>query len=196
MAGGEGALVMGYGDAWGNSAQSCVRWAYAMLASAGSVPSILGNLRSGSRQRPELTRLELRAQAAQIRGIVEAVDHPVARAYLIAIYLPKPMKERKAGGGIEFVDYFAQERRQAVHQVAWWLMGQQGTGVHRIRGYIEIVSEYCLGGSTMRAVARLLKIDNNRAKAVRDNCRAALRDLDKLAHALADDRLARAGIIT
>jgi hypothetical protein len=194
--GGEGALVMGYGDAWGNSAQSCVRWAYAMLGSARSVPSILGHLRSVSRARPELTRLELRAQAAQIRRVVETIDDPIAAAYLKAIYLPKPMKERQMGGGVAFVDYFGAERKEAVHTLARWLLAQQGTGVHRIRGYIEIVSEYCLGGSTMRIIARYLKIDNNRAKQVRDDCRTALKDLDKRAHAFADDRLARAGLIT
>jgi hypothetical protein len=158
---------------------------------------VLGNLRSGSRPRAELNRLDLRAQAAQIRRIVERLDNPIAAAYLCAIYLPKPLKERQAGGGIVFVDYFGAERRAAIEQIARWLMVQgRGSGTYRIRGYIEIVSEFCLGYSTMRVIARYLKIDNNKAKEVRDECRKTLLDLDKLAHLLADDRLASAGLIT
>jgi hypothetical protein len=204
--------LLAYADPWGNCAQSATRWAYALLASAGGVPCVLGNLRTGSRPRAELNRLDLRAQAAQIRGIVEsiAVENPVAAAYLAAFYLPKPLKERQAGGGITFVDYFGAERKKAIEAVAKWLMVQgEGSRVYHIRGYIHIVSDYCLGPKIMRVIrrygegygsidtlARLLKIDNNAVGEVRATCREALADLDRLAHYLADDRLARAGLIT
>jgi hypothetical protein len=208
----EGAVTteatMGVREPWGTSAQTAVRWAFALLASGDAMPSILGNLRMGSKARRELLAQELRAQGAQIRGYVETIDDPVCRAYLIAYYLPKPMEERIEGGGKAFIDRFAAERSVVEQQVAVWLCAQQGTGVHRIRGYREIVAQYCLGQRLIERirrltrmpmgqdrVAKLLKMRKEEAAQRWDDCRRTLADLDKRAHALADEKLFSAGLL-
>jgi len=172
------------------------------------MPSILGNLRTGSKERKELVAAELRAQGAQIRGHVERIHDPIARAYLIAFYLPRPMEERLEGGGRAFIDRFGQERNEVEQQLAVWLMVQQGTGAHRTRGYREIVAQYCLGNRLLDRIrrlsrqpmgidriAKLLKMRTSEATKRREECRLLLADLEKRAHALADEKLYTAGII-
>lgn len=143
---------------------------------------------------------EMRAQAAQIRGHVESLDNPVARAYLIALYLPKPGLERQPGKKIECVDYFAEDRHKNIVLVANWLIAQQGTGVHHTRHFVDIVAEWTLGGMTIlhlkrfpsvrRLVAAMAKITGEK----RDQCRVQLAELDVRAHALIDDRLYSTGL--
>lgn len=193
---------------WGRSAQSACRWAYALLASGDAMPSVLGDLRGPTKAKRDLAILELRAQGAQIRGMVENLEDPIARAYLVAFYMPKPMEERQQGGGIAFIDRFRAQREPSVQVLAQWLLAQQGTGPHRIRGYIEIVSQYCLGDrmiDRMRQVSNLsfgidrvakaLKMRTSDAGAKREDCIRMLRDLDTRAHSIADAVLYEAGLV-
>ena len=167
-----------------------------MLATADAVPSVLGDLRTGSKPKRDLERLELRAQAAAIRGMVEKLSNPAAVAYLVALYLPKPQVLKQAGGKApEYIDAFLEERKRHIYALAWWLLGQQGTGQHRIRGYQEIVSQYMLGGKSLDRVRALLKMDMNKVSEKRKECEELLKDLDKLAHALIDERLVTSRII-
>lgn len=199
---------MSYGEPWGTAAQTACRWAFALLASSDAMASVLGNLREGTRARRDLMALELRAQGAQIRGMVETLDDPVSKCYLIAYYLPHPMEERQPGGGIEFVDRFAAQREAAESAVAWWLLKSQGTGIHRIRGYREIVAQYFLGDKMIERIRRLggrdmgldriralMKMDRNKVAAKREECVKQLKDLDKRAHQLAENRLIEARLI-
>lgn len=193
---------------WGRTAQSACRWAFALLASGDAIPSIMGDLRGPTKAKRELAILELRAQGAQIRMMIEALENPIAAAYLVAYYLPKPVERKLAGGGRDFIDQFSREREQPIQRLAVWLEAQQGTGVHRIRGYREIVAQYCLGDrmiDRMRAltgrsfgidrIAKALKMRTSDAAARRDGCIGMLKDLDNAAHASADDRLYDAGLI-
>lgn len=216
--------VLGVRQPWGSSAQSAVRWAFALLASIGAVSSVLGDLQRQflSKGRRELALIELRAQAGIIRGMVEKLEDPIARAYLIAYYTPKPMEERPGGGRMvvsggratfipanaEFVDRFRKERETAVHTLAVWLESLQGTGVHRVRGYQEIVAHYCLGQRLLdrvrrltrkemgiEQIAKLMKMRKEDAIARREQCIKLLLDLEKRAHALIDAELSTAGLI-
>jgi hypothetical protein len=193
---------------WGASAQSALRWAFALLASGNAMPSILGDLRGPTKVKRELAILELRAQGAQIRAYIDAFEDPITKAYLIAFYLPHPMEERMQGGGIEFVDRFGSERDGPEQALAMWLLAQQGTGVHRIRGYREIVAQHCLGdrmigrirlltGRSMGIdrIQGLLKMDRNKVGQRREECIRLLLDLAVRAHYQADNRLYEAGLI-
>jgi hypothetical protein len=202
------AVTVGPRPPWGWSAYSAARWAFSLLA-GDAVGSAIGHLREGSRAKKDLERNELRAQAAVIRGIVEKLDNPGAVAYLIAYYLPKPELERQAGAQEPvFVDRFGEERKRHVHALAWWLLGQQGSGQHRIRGYQEIVSQYMglmvtttagagprLGGKSLDRIRALLKMDMNQVGEKRHRCEDALKDLHTRAHTILDARLVELGII-
>lgn len=178
------------------------------MASGDNVSSVLGDLNVGSKPKREFAVLELRAQGAQIRGWVESLADPLAKAYLIAYYLPKPMEERQPGGGIEFVDRFSQIRDENERAVAWWLLQHQMSGVHRIKGYREICAQYFLGDKMLDRMHRLsgvdftherlrkaLKMDSNKVAEKRKLCIEMLKDEDRRAHAIADDRLVTAGLI-
>lgn len=178
------------------------------MASGDNTPSVLGDLRTASKPKRELMLMELRAQGAQIRGWIETLADPLAKSYLIAYYLPKPMEERQPGGGIEFVDRFSEVRNQHEQAVAWWLLGAQMTGQHRIRGYREICAQYFLGDKMLERMHRLsgvdftherlrklMKMDSNKVAEKRRSCIEMLKDEDRRAHAIADDRLVTAGLI-
>jgi hypothetical protein len=182
-------------DPWEGSAEGALRWSFGMLARELSVPSIFGSLLSPSRGKSDLTKLDLRAQAALIRAEVDRMGDPVSKCFLVAYYLPKPVAERKAGGGLELVDRFGEERRAAVHGVAWWLMGQAGTGVHRIRGYREVVTQFCLGRPSSRRLREMFKLDANRVREKRDDCHKKLEELRVRSLAQFDARLCQRGIL-
>jgi hypothetical protein len=166
-----------------------------MLARELSVPSVFGSLLSPSRAKSDLTKLDLRAQAAIIRAQVDQLGDPVSRCFLVAYYLPKPVPERQAGGGFALVDRYPEERQLAVHGVAWWLMGQAGTGVHRIRGYRELVTQYCVGRPSSRRLREMFKLDANKVRDKRDDCHKKLEELRIRALAQMDARLVERGIV-
>lgn len=184
-----------YHEPWGSSATTALRWAYGCLAETGAIPSLLGHLREGSRPKNELTALELRAQAAQIRALVERLDDRAGGAYLAAFYLPRSARQLRGGGKVVRVDQFAQERHAAVRVVAGWLLRQAGTGVHRIRGYQEVVMQHCYGNGSIRRLAALWKMDTNAVAEKREECRSRLRELHTRAHSEVDNRLYDAGLI-
>ena len=133
---------------WGTHATSALHWAFGLIERVPYPANQLAQMmqkRGGSRPRGELTPLELRGQAALIRQMVEQLADPLARSYLVAYFLPKPIVQRVPGGGTECVDLFADMRERPIHDVAWWLMGTAGTGQRRIRGYQELVAQHCLG---------------------------------------------------
>lgn len=187
--------VVGMNDPWERSAEGALRWAFGMLAREMSVPSIFGFMLSPQPAKSDLTKLEIRAQAALIRAEVDRLDDPVSRCFLIAFYLPKPSEERQAGGGLVLIDRWGEERRLGVHGVAWWLMGQAGTGTHRIRGYRELVTQFCLGRPSSRRLREMFKLDANVVRDKRDDCHRKLEELRVRALAQFDARLVDRGII-
>lgn len=182
-------------DPWESSAEGALRWAFGMLARELSVPSVFGSMLSPSRAKSDMTKLDLRAQAALIRAEVDRLGDPTSRCFLVAYYLPKPIEERQAGGGLLLVDRWGPERHEAVHAVSWWLMGQSGTGVHRIRGYREVVTQYCLERHSVRRLREMFKLDANKIGAKRDDCHKKLDDLRVRAVAQMDARLVERGIV-
>lgn len=183
-------------DPWEASAESALRWSFGMLARELSVPSVFGSLLSPSRGKSELTKLDLRAQAAVIRGMVNRMSDPVSKCFIVAYYLPKPAPERQAGSGFALVDRFGEDRRIAVHGVAWWLMGQSGTGVHRIRGYREVVTQFCLGKPSTRRLQQQFKLRQETVREKRDDCHKKLEDLRVRALAQFDAYLVERGVLT
>lgn len=190
------------GSPWGYSAHSALRWAYAQLASAGDTPSLLGGLRTGSKPERELERLELRGQAALIRGHVERLVEGPARAYLIAFYLPKPTLERpeavRKSKGVRrmLVDHFPRERAEAIKVLGMWMVAQRGTGVHKVRAFQEVAAQYFFRqGESLDRIRDFLGVRRGDVPAFRNECYTLLRDLDVRAHALADNALFEAGIL-
>jgi hypothetical protein len=183
-------------DPWERSAESALRFAFGMLAREVSVPSVFGSMLARSPAAPrDLTKLELRAQAAVLRELVLSLSDPVNRSWIVAYYLPKPVEERQPGGRMAKVDYWAAERQTAVHAVAWWLMGQAGTGMHRIRGYQEVVSQYVLNRPSSRRLREMFKVDANTVRERRDDCRRKLEELHKRAVYQYDARLIERGVL-
>jgi hypothetical protein len=102
-------------DPWERSAESALRFAFGMLAREVSVPSVFGSmLARGPMNNRELSRLDLRAQAAVLRQEVQALSDPVVKAWLVAYYLPKPVPERQPGGRYVQVDPWTTDRQNAV----------------------------------------------------------------------------------
>lgn len=183
-------------DPWEHSAESALRFAFGMLARELAVQSVFSNLLARSPLSPrELSKLELRAQAALLRAQAASLADPVAKCWIVAYYLPKPVEEAQPGGRFERVDHWADDRRTAVQGVAYWLMGQAGTGAHRYRGYIEIVSQYTLGRPSSRRLREMFKMDANRVREKRDDCRVKLEELHKRSVFLYDARLVELGVL-
>jgi hypothetical protein len=183
-------------DPWERSAESALRFAFGMLAREVSVPSVFGSmLARGPMNNRELSRLDLRAQAAVLRQEVQALSDPVVKAWLVAYYLPKPVPERQPGGRYVQVDPWTTDRQNAVHAVAWWLMAQQGTGSHRIRGYQEMVAQYVLNRPSSRRLREMFKVDANTVKERRDHCRKQMEDLHKRSVFTYDARLVLKGVL-
>lgn len=180
---------------WGEDAHTALRWAHRQLDRSGVLPTVLDTYLRASRPPGSLTRLDAHAQAAVIRFVAEGTD-PLHRAYLTAYYLPQPTRERSAGGGLTWVDRVYEERAKAVYEVAWWLLGAAGgSGVRRIRGYREIVMQYCLGNQSHRRLRDALRIKSNAVAGVRERTSVALDKLHTTAIAGAQNRLQQRALV-
>lgn len=190
---------MGERNPWGTNAHSALRWSFGLLARSASSTNVFGEMTGGTKRRTEMTMLDHRAQGAIIRKIVEerlrVSGHTVELAYIVAYYLPKPTKERVAGGGTELIDRYLGDRQAAVYAVAWWLLGQEGTGQHTIRGFMEIVAQYTLQRSSLRRLARMMRMHVNNAKAAKEAAHGKLETLHERALFLAEQALVETGLI-
>lgn len=186
-----------YGDPWGNSAHSALSWAYGLLARSESTPTVFGEWAGGTKRHTGMTMLDHRAQGAIIRKIVDdrVTDVP-EHAILVACYLPKPVRERAAGGGMQTIDRWLPARQAAVYDLAWWLLGQEGAGSDTLHGYREIVSQYTLSRLSIKRLASLLGTRRNKAKAAREAAFGKLEELHERALLLAEGALARAGLLS
>lgn len=182
---------------WGNTAESAARWAFGMLGRSPSAPISLESLhRSSAGPRYDLSRLEQAAQAAVIRMEVDRMENPQAKSLLWALYIPRPQLERQAGGGPrQMVDRFPDIRQFHIYNVAWWLMGTEGTGLHRIRGYRELVAQFTTSEESIDRLRALLQTSPARATDTRKRCYEKLDGLHKLALLLLEDRLVTAGLV-
>lgn len=127
---------------------------------------VLADMVSGTRLRgADMTPLDYRAQGAIIRMTAENLSNSIAAAHLVAYYLPRPIRERVAGGKIELVDRFLDDRVTAVYTVARWLMAESGS--HNIRGYMELERQYCARQRSEYRLARLMRMRFDASKAKR-----------------------------
>jgi hypothetical protein len=179
---------------WGNDAHSALRWAFNRMAASVVLPTFLGSVHQ-SGKRIGLSRADLHAQASIIRDIGLGTDNPLHRSYLTVYFLGPPSWERLPGGGVGWVDRFHDERSACVHDVAWWLMGTAGTGAHRIRGYQEIVMQYCLGKPNNKRLRDVMRVRNASLAALRERAYSKLDELHENAMARATGRLSDAGLI-
>jgi hypothetical protein len=186
--------MMAERNPWGNDAYSALRWAFNRLATSEVLPTALGSVHHTGR-RIGLSRADLHAQASIIRDVAVGIDNPLHKAYLTAYFLGPPSLERLPGGGVGWVDRSHDERAAAVHQVAWWLLGTAGTGVHRIRGYQEIVMQYTLGRPNNKRLRDVMRVRNASIVAVREKAYSRLDELHAHALAAAARRLEDAGLI-
>jgi hypothetical protein len=182
-------------EPWGTNATSALHWAFNLIERVPYPANAIAQMRTKSRPRGELTPLELRGQAALIRKVVEELGDPLARSYLVAYYLPKPVVRRVPGGGTECVDLYADLRERPIHDVAWWLMGQSGTGMKRFRGYQEIVAQHCLGIRNIQRLERLLKTRYETAIKQNGECQKVLLDLRGRATTMMQGRLEELGYV-
>lgn len=179
---------------WGNSAYSALRWAFNRMATSEVLPTALGSVHHSGKH-IGLSRADLHAQASIIRDIGLGTDNPLHRSYLTVYFLGPPSWERLPGGGVGWVDRFHDERSAAVHDVAWWLLGTAGTGMHRIRGYQEIVMQYALGKPNNKRLRDVMRVRNANIVAVREKAYAKLDELHEHALVRAAIRLEGAGLI-
>lgn len=180
---------------WGDDAHQALRWAFGMLARSAAPPVPLGALR-GPSNRLDLSKLDLAAQAALIRLEVDRIDNPAAKAYLWAAYLPRPTWERQPGRRArEMVDYFPEQRGTNIHALGWWLMAQEGAGQHRIRGYMEVATQFTCGEESIERLRKLLSCNPQRATEIRKRGYERLEALRKHSLDLLDERLRHAGLI-
>jgi hypothetical protein len=178
-------------EPWGDDAHSALRWSFARLSRSDVLPTALDGYLKSDRPPGAITRMDAIAQAAIVRDIALGHD-PLHRAYLTAYYLPAPTRERAAGGGLCWADRFYERRLEAVHAVAWWLMGMAGTGSHRVRGYQELVMQYVLGQPSHRRLREALKIKDRKVTDVRSKAYQQLDELHQKAVSKAHERLAAA----
>jgi hypothetical protein len=184
-------------EAWGSTAHEALRWAYGLLARSETMPNVLGDMVSGTRKRGgDMTMLDYRAQGAVIRLVSESLPDRVAAAHLVAYYLPKPVKERVAGGTIDWVDRFAAARGVAVITVAQWLLGQAGTGTHHLRGFVEAERQYCARTKSAYRLSRAMHIRYDAVKARREELDATLDQLRDDGLRMVQARLEAKGLIT
>lgn len=187
-------IMTGERHPWGSDPYSALRWAFNRLSSSVVLPTALGAVHHSGRP-VGLSRADVHAQASMIRDVALAGAGPVHAAYLTAYFLPPPSYERLAGGGVGWVDRSIEERQAAIHQVAWWLLGASGTGGHRIRGYQEIVAQYCLGKPNHKRLKELLRVRHATAIDTKQRAFDKLDELHERSLLLAGERLARAGLI-
>lgn len=180
---------------WGDDAHSALRWAFARLARSEVLPTAMAAVHASGRP-VGMTRADLHAQATIIRDAALGSGNPLHRSYLTAYYLPPPSWERLPGGGVGWVDRYHAERAEAVHQVAWWLMGAAGSsGALRIRGYQELVLQYMLGKPNNLRLRELLRVRRGTVPAIRQRAYSKLDELHDRALAQARERLERAGLL-
>jgi len=179
---------------WGNDAYSALRWAFNRLATSEVLPTALGSVHHSGRS-VGMSRADLHAQASMIRDAALGTDNPLHRSYLTAYFLAPPSFERMPGGGVGWVDRFHGERSAAVHDVAWWLMGTAGTGMHRIRGYQELVLQYTLGRPNNKRLREVMRVRNSGIVAARQKAYVRLDELHDHALERARWRLEQAGLI-
>lgn len=141
---------------WGSDVETAVRWAYNMLARTDSTINVLGEMRSGTRNRSEMDAQEWRAQAALIRMEVEGIANRAGGCVIIACVLPRPGRERLAGGRMGMVDRMRPYREAAVREIAQWLVGHPGGG-QGLPGLTELVRQYALGRGSVRRIARAMR---------------------------------------
>lgn len=183
-------------DPWGRDAHTALRWAYGLLARSESTPTVFGEWTGGTKRRTDMTMLDHRAQGAIIRKIIDEsmADRGPEHSMLVAYYLPHPVKERVAGGGLHLVDRFLPQRRAAIHDVAWWLHGQSAGG-YTMLGHTEIVTQFTLNRTGVKRLAKLMEVRVGKAKAAREAAFGLLSDLHERALYVAGAALSRSGLL-
>ncbi|HQR22952.1 MAG TPA: hypothetical protein PKV98_18950 [Burkholderiaceae bacterium] len=183
-------------EPWGTTAHEALRWAYGLLARSETMPSVLGDMVSGTRKRgSDMTMLDYRAQGAVIRLVAESLPDLVMAAHLTAYYLPKPVKERVPGGRLDWVDRFIEQRQAAVYTVAQWLLGQAGTGTHHVRGFMEAERQYCARTRSAYKLARAMRIRYDAVKERREELDAKLDELREDGLRVVQARLEQKGLL-
>ena len=183
---------------WGRDAHTALRWAFNLIDRDPYPANLMAQMRTGSKARGDLSPLELRAEAAKIRRMAQdeiASTHPVEASYITAYYLPLPAVERKAGGGFQFHDHYLGLRRPAINALAQWLMIQRGTGVHRIRGYQEIIAQHVYGYKHIEQARKLLAISFTNATKFHGDAEKALKDLRGHAVTIVQGKMETAGML-
>jgi hypothetical protein len=161
---------------WGSNAHEALRWAYGLLARSETMPNVLGDMRSPTRRRgADMTMLDYRAQGALIRMTAERIRNPIAAAHLAAYYLPRPIRERVQGGGMDLVDRFIEDRIRAVFVVGRWMMTSASST--NLRGFMEVERQYCMRSKSEYRLARAMRMSYHSSKAKRQDWDAQLDEL-------------------
>lgn len=183
---------------WGRDAHTALRWAFNLIDRDPYPANLMAQMRTGSKAKGELSALELRAEAAKIRRMAQdeiASSHPVEASYIAAYFLPLPVVEQKAGGGFTFHDHYLGLRRPAINALAQWLMGQRGTGMHRIRGYQEIIAQHVYGYKHIEQASRLLRVRWQAANDVHGDANKRLTELRGAAVTIVQGKMETAGML-
>lgn len=183
---------------WGQDAHTALRWAFNLLDRDPYPANYMAQMRTASKAKGDLSPLEIRAEAAKIRRLAQeeiASSHPVEASYIAAYYLPKPVVEQKAGGGFQFVDNYLGLRRPAIRALGNWLMIQKGTGIHRMRGYEEIIAQHVYGYKHIEQARRLLKVSWENAKTFHGEAERQLKDLRGHAVTIVQGKMETAGML-
>lgn len=186
--------VGGMSNPWGPTAESAVRWSFGMLARTESTVNILGEMRSGTKNRSEMDSIEFRGQAALIRREVEQLTNTAAACHIIACSLPRPGRERLAGGRLGIVDRMKPYREAAVREVALWLVGHPLVG-GSVSGLVETVRQYALGRGSVRRIARAMRAKYSDAIGARTRVYGVLDDLYEDGLATVERRLQAKNLI-
>lgn len=182
------------GDPWGNSAHTALVWAYAQMGRTASTINVLGEMRSPTRNRADMTALDGRAQAALIRREVERLTDRTCACHLIACLLPRPTKERLAGGKTGLVDRHAIYRRWAVDEVAGWIMGKVPVTAS-FSACRQVELDFALGRSGTKKLAKTMNVRYSTARSFKEHAYAALVALYDDGEAAVGQRLVALGLI-
>lgn len=183
---------------WGLTPSSALRWAFNHTLRSKLPPNALALMqKSGKRGRSiDMTAEELGWQAGLIREEVTKLDEPECVSILMAYYLPRPVKERIAGGGIDYTDKYYNDRKPAIRALGYWLMKQQtGGGQVFQAGYEEAATQYCIHIYNNDRLCNRLKVRRDRADEQREIIFEKLADLRQRALMQIGARLTNMGLI-